>query len=84
MSCRVSGTGNRHPRGSSFAGGTDSARNAAIDRPTETKLQDFITKYKLRPSAIARVAGCSRQHLLRLRKGEMDPTRGMMAAILRA
>ncbi len=49
-----------------------------------TKLEQFIVRHKIRPSAIARAAGCSRQHLLRLRKGTMDPTRRVMAAVAAA
>lgn len=49
-----------------------------------TKLEAFITKHKLKPSELARTAGYSRQHLLRLRKGTMEPTRRCMAAITKA
>ena len=33
---------------------------------------------------LARVSGISRQHLLRLRKGEMEPTRPAIVALARA
>ncbi len=48
-----------------------------------TQLEHFITRNVLKPANVARAANCSRQHLLRLRKGDMDPTRGMMIAIAR-
>jgi transcriptional regulator with XRE-family HTH domain len=48
------------------------------------KLQQFIAKKGIRPAALARVSGISRQHLLRLRKGEMEPTRPAIVALARA
>ena len=44
----------------------------------------FIKKWGVKPSAYARRAGLSRQHLLRLRRGEMEPTRRMMVALAEA
>jgi transcriptional regulator with XRE-family HTH domain len=47
------------------------------------KLQQFIKERGIRPAALARVSGISRQHLLRLRKGEMEPTRPVIVALAR-
>lgn len=49
-----------------------------------TKLEQFLRENNLRPGAIAKQAGYSRQHLLRLRRGEMEPTRASMVAIAAA
>lgn len=49
-----------------------------------TKLDQFLHENNLRPGTIAKQAGYSRQHLLRLRHGEMEPTRGSMVAIAAA
>ena len=60
---------------------------AGISAGTEkflTPLEAFLKARKLRPAHVARAAGCSRQHLLRLRKGIAEPTRPMMIAITRA
>ena len=35
----------------------------------------------MKPSGLAERAGVSRQHLLRLRRGQMEPTRRMMVAL---
>jgi transcriptional regulator with XRE-family HTH domain len=48
------------------------------------KLQQFLSEKGIRPAALARVSGISRQHLLRLRKGEMEPTRPAIVALARA
>jgi DNA-binding phage protein len=48
------------------------------------KLQQFISEKGIRPAALARVSRISRQHLLRLRKGEMEPTRPAIVALARA
>ncbi len=39
---------------------------------------------RARPAVLARESGCSRQHLLRLRKGKMEPTRRVMVALAQA
>jgi len=46
-----------------------------------TKLQTFITSHKIKPAHLARASGYSRQHLLRIRIGRMDPTRRCMVAV---
>lgn len=49
-----------------------------------TPLAVFITQTCIKPSELARKAAISRQHLLRLRKGTMEPTRAVMVALARA
>jgi hypothetical protein len=49
-----------------------------------TKLEAFIKARKLKPLRIAFEADYSRQHLLRIRKGEMEPTRKCIKAITAA
>ena len=49
-----------------------------------TKLESFIRANDLKPAQIARGAGISRTHLLRVRKGTDDPTRRMMIKIASA
>jgi len=48
-----------------------------------TRLQRFITANKIKPSRLARISGVSRQHLLRLRRGVMDPRRVTMVLLAR-
>jgi transcriptional regulator with XRE-family HTH domain len=49
-----------------------------------TRLDLFIKQAGVKPSRLAERAGVSRQHLLRLRRGEMEPTRRMMVALANA
>jgi len=46
-----------------------------------TKLEAFIKARKLKPLRIAFEADYSRQHLLRIRMGKMEPTRKCIKAI---
>lgn len=46
-----------------------------------TRLQAFLTANSIRPAELARVSDVSRQHLLRVRDGSMEPTRRVMALI---
>ncbi|HEV7570244.1 MAG TPA: hypothetical protein VGQ21_02000 [Thermoanaerobaculia bacterium] len=48
---------------------------------TVTKLARFMNEHKLKPLNVAREAEISRQHLLRLRKGAMQPTIAMATHI---
>ena len=48
----------------------------------ETRLARFLRVYQVKPAHLARESGYSRQHLLRVRKGEMEPTRACIAAIV--
>ena len=43
-------------------------------RPRVTRLEAFLKTNKLKPGKVAREAKVSRQHLLRVRKGTMQPT----------
>lgn len=49
-----------------------------------TKLERFLKRQKIKPAHLARESGYSRQHLQRLRKGEMEPTRRCIKAIWEA
>ena len=49
-----------------------------------TRLEAFLKSRGLKPAHVARESGYSRQHLLRLRNGRMEPTRRCMAAIAAA
>ncbi len=49
-----------------------------------TKLERFLKTRGIRPAHLARESGYSRQHLLRIRVGRMEPTRKCIAAITTA
>jgi predicted transcriptional regulator len=49
-----------------------------------TRLETFIKSRGIKPAHLARESGYSRQHLLRIRMGRMDPTRRCIAAIVSA
>lgn len=49
-----------------------------------TKLETFIQSRGVKPAHLARESGYSRQHLLRIRMGRMEPTRRCIAAIVAA
>ena len=46
-----------------------------------TRLEMFLKSRHLKPAHVARESGYSRQHLLRIRMGRMEPTRRCIAAI---
>lgn len=46
-----------------------------------TRLETFIKSRGIKPAHLARESGYSRQHLLRIRMGRMEPTRRCIAAI---
>ena len=50
----------------------------------KTKLESFIWSRGIKPAHLARESGYSRQHLLRIRMGRMEPTRRCIAAIAAA
>lgn len=52
--------------------------------PRPTPLERFLTLRKIKTGDLARESGCTRQHILRLRKGAMEPTRLTIVAIVRA
>jgi transcriptional regulator with XRE-family HTH domain len=54
------------------------------DMLTTTRLECFLREWGVKPSAFAKRAGISRQHLLRLRHGTMEPTRRMMVILAEA
>ncbi len=49
-----------------------------------TRLEMFLKSRGIKPAHLARESGYSRQHLLRLRNGRMEPTRRCIAAIAAA
>ena len=49
-----------------------------------TRLESFLKSRGIKPAHLARESGYSRQHLLRLRTGRMEPTRRCIAAIAAA
>ncbi|HYK01094.1 MAG TPA: helix-turn-helix transcriptional regulator [Thermoanaerobaculia bacterium] len=49
-----------------------------------TKLETFIRSRGIKPTQLARETGYSRQHLLRIRQGRMEPGRRCMVAIVAA
>lgn len=49
-----------------------------------TLLETFLKSRGIKPAHLARESGYSRQHLLRLRMGRMEPTRRCIAAIAAA
>jgi predicted transcriptional regulator len=49
-----------------------------------TRFESFLKSKRIKPAHLARESGYSRQHLLRLRQGKMDPTRRCIAAIVAA
>lgn len=50
----------------------------------DTKLDRWMHQRDVKPSHLATRSGYSRQHLLRIRKGTMEPTRPCIKAIVRA
>jgi hypothetical protein len=51
---------------------------------TLTPLERFLRENDVKPAHVAAVSGYSRQHLVRVRAGRMEPTRRCAAAILAA
>lgn len=46
-----------------------------------TRLEKYMKEWGVMPSAFARRSGVSRAHLLRLRRGEMEPSRRVMVKL---
>lgn len=49
-----------------------------------TRLEIYMRSRGIKPAHLARESGYSRQHLLRIRMGRMEPTRRCIAAIVAA
>jgi predicted transcriptional regulator len=49
-----------------------------------SKLEAYLKSRGVKPAHLARESGYSRQHLLRIRMGRMEPTRRCIAAIVAA
>lgn len=47
-----------------------------------TRFETFLKSRGIKPAHLARESGYSRQHLLRIRMGRMEPTRRCIAAIV--
>ncbi|HVT43894.1 MAG TPA: helix-turn-helix transcriptional regulator [Thermoanaerobaculia bacterium] len=50
----------------------------------QTRLERFLKRHGIKPAHLARESGYSRQHLLRIRKGEMEPGRACIAVLVGA
>ena len=50
----------------------------------DTRLDRWITANGVKPAHLAQESGYSRQHLLRIRRGDMEPTRRCIKAITAA
>lgn len=49
-----------------------------------TRLEAFLKSRSIKPAHLAKESGYSRQHILRLRQGRMEPTRPCIAALTAA
>ena len=49
-----------------------------------TRLEAYLKEWGVMPSAFAKRSGVSRAHLIRLRRGEMEPSRRLMVALTEA
>ena len=49
-----------------------------------TRLEAFLKSRGIKPAHLAVESGYSRQHLLRVRMGRMEPTRRCIAAVVKA
>jgi len=59
-------------------------RPAKPGRRHTTRLERFLKGRGIAPASLARESGYSRQHLLRIRLGQMEPTRRCISAIVGA
>lgn len=50
-------------------------------RTPNTRLDRFLSTNGIKHARLAREAGCSRQHLYRIRTGAMEPTRVLIRAL---
>jgi predicted transcriptional regulator len=58
--------------------------SAAPRKNYDTKLDRWMVEHDIKPAHLAVHAEYSRQHLLRIRKGEMEPTRRCIKAVVSA
>jgi predicted transcriptional regulator len=49
-----------------------------------TRLETYLKSRGIKPAHLAKESGYSRQHILRIRKGRMEPTRRCIVAIVAA
>jgi len=52
--------------------------------PGPTRLERYLRSRGIKPAHLAKESGVSRQHLLRVRMGRMEPTRPCIVAITTA
>lgn len=64
--------------------GDDEPPPPRIARSTPTKLEAFLRSRGIKPAHLALESGYSRQHLLRIRLGQMEPTRRCMVEVAAA
>jgi transcriptional regulator with XRE-family HTH domain len=58
--------------------GVSRRRKKPIQRPRFARLGVFLRDNDVKPNELADVTGISRQHVLRLRYGQSEPTRPLM------
>lgn len=57
---------------------------AVVVHTRGTRLERYLRRHGIKPAHLARESGYSRQHLLRIRLGKMEPTRRCIVAIVMA
>jgi hypothetical protein len=57
---------------------------ARKSKVSPTKLEEYLRRHRIKPVQVVEKSGYSRQHLLRVRLGLMEPTRPCIKAITRA
>jgi hypothetical protein len=62
----------------------DESPRPCVARSKPTKLETFLKSRGIKPAHLARESGYSRQHLLRIRLGRMEPTRRCMIEVAAA
>jgi hypothetical protein len=62
----------------------DEPPRSRLARSKPTKLETFLKSRGIKPAHLARESGYSRQHLLRIRLGRMEPTRRCMVEVAAA
>jgi hypothetical protein len=70
-----------HARTSQPSGAGRPDMSARHRRYYDTRLDRWITANRVKPAHLALESGYSRQHLLRIRRGDMEPTRRCIKAI---
>ena len=71
-------------RGSAARGLSQQCKQLKDGDDAVTRLERFLKARKIKPAHLATESGYSRQHLLRIRTGAMEPTRRCIVAVVRA